>query len=283
MNVRIFLSHAVVLALAHASAFAATRSMPIEQKNEPPPPAVLKRTGFDQNLGAQLPLHVMVRDEEGRQKPLGTYFNSKPVVFSLVYYNCPMLCNLVLNGIVDVLKQIAFVPGRDYEIVTLSFNHEETHVLAAAKKQAYVKEFAREGAEEGWHFLTADAAAIKAITETAGFKFAWDEQSKEYAHGSGIMIATPDGRLSHYFYGVLYSPRDVRLALVEASDGRIGSPVDQLLLLCYHYNPVLGGYSAAIMNLVRAGCFITIAAVGVFVVNSWRRERKANAPSPAAA
>jgi protein SCO1/2 len=273
---------ATTLAVADA-ALAATRSMPIEQKNEPPPPAVLKRTGFDQNLGTQLPLDVLVRDEQGRQKPLGSYFRGRPVVFSLVYYNCPMLCNLVLNGIVDVLKQIAFVPGRDYEIVTLSFDHNETHVLASQKKENYIKEFAKEGAEQGWHFLTADESAVQAVTAAAGFKFAWDEKANEFAHGSGIMIATPEGKLSHYFYGVMYSPRDVRLALVEASEGRIGSPVDQLMLLCYHYSPIMGGYSAAVMNIVRAGCFLTIAAMGVFLAYAWGRERRANAAAPDAA
>lgn len=272
-----------IFLLAALAAEAATRSMPIEQKNEPPPPAVLKRTGFDQNLGAQLPLDALVRDEEGRVVPLGTYFTDRPVVFSLVYYNCPMLCNLVLNGMVDVLGQVAFTPGRDYEIVTLSFDHEETHLLAAQKKANYIKEFGKAGAEQGWHFLTADEAAIKAITEAAGFKFAWDEKAQEFAHGSGIMIATPEGKLSHYFYGVVYNPRDVRLALVESSAGKIGNPVDQLMLFCYHYNPIMGGYSAAIMNLVRVGCLATIAAVGGFLVVSWRRERKSVAPNPAAA
>lgn len=273
----------LVAAVAVISAEAATRSMPTEQKNEPPPPAILKRTGFDQNLGAQLPLDVQVRDEEGRVVPLGSFFKDRPVVFSLVYYNCPMLCNLVLNGIVDVLKQVAFEPGRDYEIVTLSFDHEETHLLAAQKKANYINEFGKPGAEAGWHFLTADEDAVKAVTDVAGFKFAWDEKANEFAHGSGIMIATPDGKLSHYFYGVLYNPRDVRLALVESSAGKIGNPVDQLMLFCYHYNPIMGGYSAAIMNLIRAGCLATIAAVGGFLLISWRRERKLAAPSPAAA
>lgn len=253
---------------------AATRSQPIQPKTEAPPPAVLRRVGFDQNLGAQLPLDVKVRDEEGRVVPLGDFFNRRPVLFSIVYYRCPMLCNLVLNGIVEVVKDLPFEPGREYEIVTLSFDHTETHVLAAAKKAAYMQEVGRPGVERGWHFLTADEPAVRAITETAGFKFAWDEEAKDYAHGSGIIIATPDGRLSHYFYGVMYSPRDVRLALVEASAGRIGSPVDQLLLLCYHYDPAVGAYSAAVMNLVRLGCFATIAIVGGFVLMSFLRERK---------
>lgn len=261
---------------AAVAASAATRSAPIEKKTEPPPPEVLKRTGFDQNLGAQLPLDALVRNEQGQLVPLGAYFTDRPVVFSLVYYNCPMLCNLVLNGMMDTLREVAFVPGRDYEIVTLSFNHEETHLLAAQKKANYLADFKREGAEAGWHFLTADEESVATIAGAAGFKFAWDEKAQEYAHGSGIMVATPDGQLSHYFYGVMFSPRDVRLALVESSAGKIGSPVDQLMLFCYHYNPIMGGYNAAIMNLVRAGCFATIGALGIFLTVSWRKERKAH-------
>lgn len=272
---------AFAVACIAQAAFAATRSMPIEQRTEAPPPAILKRTGFDQNLGAQLPLDAMVRNEEGQLVPLGSFFTGRPVVFSLVYYNCPMLCNLVLNGVVDVMRQVAFEPGRDYDLVTLSFNHEETHLLAAQKKANYIKEFAKPGAADGWHFLTADEPAVKAITEVAGFKFAWDEKAQEFAHGSGIMIATPDGKLSHYFYGVQFVPRDVRLALVDASNGAIGNPVDQLMLFCYHYDPLVGGYSAAIMNLVRAGCFAIIAAVGGFLLVSWRRERNAGAAAAA--
>lgn len=269
-----------ILFLLALRAGASTRSTPIEQKSEAPPPAVLKRAGFDQNLGAQLPLDVLVRNEAGEKVPLGSFFTDRPVVFSLVYFNCPMLCNLVLNGVVDALKQVAFEPGRDYRIVTLSFNHEETHLLAAQKKANYVAELGRPGAEQGWHFLTADEPAIEAITKTAGFRFAWDEKAQEFAHGSGIMIATPDGTLSHYFYGVQYEPRDLRLALVESSAGRIGTPVDQLMLFCYHYDPLMGGYSAAIMNFVRAGCVATVAALAGFLVRSWRREQK---PHPAAA
>ncbi|MCO5044006.1 MAG: SCO family protein [Verrucomicrobia bacterium] len=256
---------------------ASTRSMPMEGKVEPPPPELLKRAGFEQKLGAQLPMDALVRDEEGRTVPLGTFFNNgRPVVFLLVYYECPMLCNLILNGTVDVLKEIPFAPGKEYDVVTLSFNHRETHVLAARKKATYMKEFNREGAQENWHFLTADEPAIAQIAAAAGFEFAWDEKAQEYAHASGIMIASPEGKLSHYFYGVLYTPRDVRLALVEASAGKIGSPVDQLMLYCYHYNPTMGSYTAAVMNIVRAGCFATIAALGLFLTVSWRRERRAH-------
>lgn len=262
---------------------AATRSLPIEQKNEAPPPAILQRAGFDQNLGAQLPLEAMVRDEEGRTVPLGTFFGQRPVIFNFVYYNCPMLCTLVLNGLVEALRSVAFEPGRDYEIVTLSFNHEETHLLAAQKKANYLEAFGRPSAQMGWHFLTADEAPIQAIARAAGFRFAWDEQAQEFAHGSGIMVATPEGKLSHYFYGVQYVPRDLRLALVEASAGKIGTPVDHLMLFCYHYNPVMGSYSAAIMNFVRVGCLAMIGAVAAFLLVSWRRERKGGGSAVATA
>lgn len=263
---------------AGSTLLASTRSMPMEAKNEPPPPDVVNRAGFDQKLGAQLPLDTLVRNEEGQTVPLGSFFNNgRPVVFSLVYYECPMLCNYILNGEVDALRDLAFVPGKDYDIVTLSFNHEETHVLAAAKKASYVKSLNREGAAENWHFLTADEAPIQAITAAAGFSFAWDEKSQEYAHGTGIMVATPEGKLSHYFYGVQFSPRDLRLALVEASSGTIGSPVDQIMLYCYHYNPVMGGYTTAVMNIVRAACFATIAVLGLFIFMARRKERKVHA------
>ncbi|MCZ7593260.1 MAG: SCO family protein [Kiritimatiellae bacterium] len=258
-----------------APLFAATRSTPIEAKNEPPPPEVLTRAGFEQKLGTQLPMDTLVRDEEGQMVPLGSFFNNgRPVVFSLVYYECPMLCNYILNGEVDALRELAFVPGKDYDIVTLSFNHEETHVLAAKKKANYLKSFDRAGAAENWHFLTADEAPIQAITSAAGFTFAWDEKSQEYAHGTGIMVVTPEGKLSHYFYGVQFSPRDLRLALVEASSGAIGSPVDQLMLYCYHYNPAMGGYTTAVMNIVRIACFATIAALALFIVMARRKERR---------
>lgn len=268
---------AIVASVSLSSvAHAGTRSVPTQQVNEPPPPEVMSRAGFDQKLGAQLPLDALVRDEEGRTVPLGSFFNNseRPVIFMLVYYECPMLCNLILNGTVDVLKEMAFQPGREYDVVTLSFNHEETYLLAARKKANYLQELALPGAQENWHFLTADEPAIKSITEAVGFRFAWDENAQEYAHGTGILVATPEGKISHYFYGLQYSARDLRLALVEASAGKIGSPVDHLMLYCYQYNPVMGSYTTAVMNIVRAACFVTLAALGLFVGISWRRERR---------
>ena len=254
-------------------ACAGTRTMPGEEpSHDPIRPEALNRAGFDQKLNAQLPLDVEFRNEAGATVKLGDYFGQKPVLLNLAYFNCPMLCTLVINGVVESARSLAFTPGQEYEIVTISFDAREGHELAAAKKANYLKDLQRPGAEQGWHFLTGDEASIKAVTDAVGFRFAWDEKSKEFAHASGIMVATPSGRLSHYLYGVVYPPRDLRLALVEASAGRIGSPVDQLMLFCFHYDPVAGKFSAAVMRLVQAGCIVTVLAMGSFLVLMFRRE-----------
>lgn len=264
---------AILVMMAAAAAMAGTRSAPgPEPTREPPRPEALNRAGFDQKLDAQLPLDAEFRDESGRPVRLGDYFGEKPVLLNLAYFNCPMLCTLVINGVVDAVREVALVPGRDYEILTISFDAREGPELAAAKKANYLKELDRPEAVAGWHFLTGDEAAIRALTEAVGFRFAWDEQSQEFAHASGIMVATPGGRLSHYLYGVVYPPRDVRLALVEASAGRIGSPVDQLMLFCFHYDPVAGKFSAGVMTLVRLGCLATIAATAAFLLIMFHRE-----------
>jgi protein SCO1/2 len=254
-------------------ACAGTRTMPGEEpSHDPIRPEALNRAGFDQKLNAQLPLDVEFRNEAGATVKLGDYFGQKPVLLNLAYFNCPMLCTLVINGVVESARSLAFTPGQEYEIVTISFDAREGHELAAAKKANYLKDLQRPGAEQGWHFLTGDEASIKAVTDAVGFRFAWDEKSKEFAHASGIMVATPSGRLSHYLYGVVYPPRDLRLALVEASAGRIGSPVDQLMLFCFHYDPVAGKFSAAVMRLVQAGCIVTVLAMGSFMFLMFRRE-----------
>lgn len=254
-------------------ACAGTRTMPGEEpSHDPIRPEALNRAGFDQKLNAQLPLDVEFRNEAGATVKLGDYFGQKPVLLNLAYFNCPMLCTLVINGVVESARSLAFTPGQEYEIVTISFDAREGHELAAAKKANYLKDLQRPGAEQGWHFLTGDEASIKAVTDAVGFRFAWDEKSKEFAHASGIMVATPSGRLSHYLYGVVYPPRDLRLALVEASAGRIGSPVDQLMLFCFHYDPVAGKFSAAVMRLVQAGCIVTVLAMGAFMFLMFRRE-----------
>lgn len=231
-------------------------------------PRELEEVRIDQRLDESLPLDAVFRDENGDEVKLGAYFGSKPVVLALVYYSCPMLCNQVLNGMtsgLDVLK--AFSIGKEFEVVTVSFDPKETPELARQKKETYIKWYKREGAAEGWHFLTGDQPNIDRLTEAAGFHYKWDEKTTQFIHATGIMIATPDGKLARYFYGIEYAPKDLRLGLVEASAGKIGSPVDQLLLYCYHYDPASGKYGAAVMNIMRLGGAATvIAIIAMFIV-----------------
>ena len=219
---------------------------------------VLKKVDIEQKLNSQIPLDLRFRDEAGREVALGDYFKKgKPVVLTLVYYECPMLCNQVLNGAVGTFQALSFTPGKEFEVVTVSFDEREGPELAAKKKETYLRRYRREGSEAGWHFLTGDKASIEALAQSVGFRYAWDEQSQQFAHASAIMVATPEGRLSHYFYGIEYSPKDLRLALVEASEGKIGSPVDSLILYCYHYDPAAGRF-APVMGVLRAAGVLTV-------------------------
>jgi protein SCO1/2 len=234
-------------------------------------PEALRDIGIDQRLNEQLPLDLDFRDESGRDVKLREYFNGKPVILALVYYTCPMLCNQELNGLVGMLKTLSFNAGREFNVVAVSFDPRDTPETAFAKKRAYVDRYQRSSGEAGLHFLTGDEKSIQALTETVGFHYRFDSETNQYVHASGIMIATPEGRLSHYFYGIDYSPRDVRLGLVEASDNKIGSPVDQVLLFCYHYDPVTGKYGAVIMNMIRLGGLVTFAGLAVIVFVMRRR------------
>jgi protein SCO1/2 len=222
---------------------------------------VLKKVNIEQRLNNQIPLDLRFRDEAGREVALGDYFKGdKPVVLTLVYYECPMLCNQVLNGAVGAFQALSFTPGKEFEVVTVSFDEREGPALAAKKKETYLKRYRREGSEAGWHFLTGDKASIDALAQSVGFHYVWDEQSQQFAHASALMVATPGGRLSHYFYGIEYSPKDLRLALVEASEGKIGSPVDTLILYCYHYDPASGRF-APVMGVLRAAGMLTVLGV----------------------
>jgi len=244
-------------------------------------PKVLQNVGIDQKLNEQVPLDAVFKDEQGREVRLGQFFKGKPVVLSLVYYTCPMLCNQVLNGTLGSLRQISFNIGEQFEVVTVSFDPRETPDLAAAKKGTYVKAYNRPGGEAGWHFLTGDAANIKRLTEAVGFRYTWDEQTKQFAHASGIMVLTSEGKLARYFYGIEYPPKDLRLGLVEASQNKIGSPVDALMLYCYHYDPATGKYGAVVMNIMRlAGGVTLVLIVGMLLVLR-KRGRPAEGP-PAA-
>ncbi len=224
-------------------------------------PAPLKKVGIDQKLNEQVPLDAVFKDEQGREVKLGDFFKGKPVVLSLVYYSCPMLCNQVLSGTLSSIRQVSFNAGEQYELVTVSFDPRETPELAAAKKQTYVKAYNRPSGNAGWHFLTGDEANIKRLTEAVGFRYIWDEQTKQFAHASAIMVLTPEGKLARYFYGIEYKPNDLRLGLVEASRNQIGSAVDALMLYCYHYDPATGKYGAVVMNIVKIAGAITIVLI----------------------
>jgi len=241
-------------------------------------PAVLKNVRIDQRLNEQVPLDAVFKDEQGRDVTLGQFFKGKPVVLSLVYYSCPMLCNQVLNGMLGSFRQVSFNIGEQYEVVTVSFDSRETPELAAAKKSTYIKAYNRPAAEASWHFLTGNEANIKRLTEAVGFHYLWDDQTKQFAHASGIMVLTPEGKLARYFYGIEYPAKDLRLGLVEASRNKIGTPVDVLMLYCYHYDPATGKYGAVIMNIVRlAGGVTLVLIVGLLLV---LRKRGGQGQSP---
>ena len=246
-------------------------------------PKMLQNVGIDQKLNQQIPLDLTFKNESGEPVSLKQYFGKRPVIISLVYYNCPMLCTQVLNGMIGSFKTLSFLPGQDYEVVTVSFDSRETPALASAKKDIYVNylpQAKRASAANGWHFLTGDEANITKLAEAVGFRYQWDEATNQFAHASGIMVATPEGKLSQYYYGIEYSARDLRLGLVEASSNKIGTPVDQLLLYCYHYDPATGTYGARIMNIVRLAGVLTL--VGIVLLLLLLR-RRGNAAMPVSA
>lgn len=232
---------------------------------------MLENVGIDQRLGEQLPLDVKFRDENGSTVQLGDYFGKKPVVLTLVYYSCPMLCNQVLNGLTSALDVLSFDIGKEFDVVTVSFDARETPDLASNKKETYIQWYKRPGASEGWHFLTGDKASIDKLTEAAGFHYKFDPATNQFVHASGIMLATPDGKLARYFYGIEYAPKDLRLGLIEASEKRIGNPVDRLLLYCFHYDPAAGKYSAAVMNILRLAGVATFTGLIAMI---WLLRRK---------
>jgi protein SCO1/2 len=244
-------------------------------------PAILKDIGIDQRLNEQLPLDLPLKDEAGRDVRLGNYFGRRPVILALVYYNCPMLCTQVLNGLVGALNVMSLDAGSDFEVVAVSFDARETASMAAAKKDAYLGRYKRPNASAGWHFLTGDAAAIARLTGAAGFRFRYDKERDQFAHASAIMVATPAGLLSRYFYGIEYAPRDLRLGIVEASAGRVGTPVDQVLLYCFHYDPASGKYGPVIVNIIRLGGLATLAILAVSLVVMSRRRARALAAGAA--
>ena len=241
-------------------------------------PEALRNVGFEPPLNGQIPLATAFKDETGRDVHLGDYFDHKPVLLALVYYGCPMLCNQVEQGVVGSLKMLSFKPGRDYDVVFVSFDPRETPDMAAQKKTAALGHYGRKDTAAGWHFLTGSKESIDAVTSAANFRYSFNANTNIFAHASGIMLLTPDGRISRYFYGVEFPSRDVRLGLIDASAGKIGNPIDHLLLYCFQYDPSTARYSATILRIVRLGGVLTIFTIVAGILIFRRREHHALEP-----
>jgi protein SCO1 len=226
----------------------------------------LRKVGIDQNLNSKLDPNLIFRRENGQEVRLGDLFRGKPVILAIVYYQCPMLCNQVLNGLLSSLRVLSFDAGKEFDIITVSFLPHETPQMAAEKKKTYVARYKRAGAENGWHFLTGTKESIDSLTKTVGFRYSYDAKSNQYAHASAIMVVTPEHKLSSYFYGIDYPAKDLRLSLVEASANKIGSPVDQLLLYCYHYDPETGKYGLVIRNILQLAGLLTLIGLASMIL-----------------
>ena len=238
-------------------------------------PAVLQKVGIEQKLNEQLPLEAVFKDENGKEVKLGEYFGKgRPVILALVYYECPMLCNEVLNGLTGSLKSLTFDTGKDFDVVAISFDASENDKpeLTKNKKESYMKRYGRPGTENGWHFLTGTQGEIDKVTKAVGFNYQWDEQSKQFAHAGGIMFATPEGKLSRYLYGIDYAPKDIKFAVMESAENKIGSSAEQLMLYCYHYDPATGKYGLSIMKIMRLGGVVTLIGLGAMFFVFWRRK-----------
>jgi len=265
---------AVLLAIPLLSAF-----VPAQMNNgimAPPAktrPPRLENVGIEQHLDAQVPPDLTFRDETGKTVKLGDYFGRKPLILNLVYYNCTMLCGEALAGLASAMRLVKFDVGNQFDVITVSFDPRETPEMAAAKKKDYVGRYGRANAAAGWHFLTGQPEAINALTKAVGFQYQYDDRSNQYAHATAIMVLTPQGRISRYFYGVDFPPKDLRMGLVEASQGNIGNAVDAVLLYCYHYNPETGKYGAMVANILRLAAGATILLLGGLILVLWRLDR----------
>ena len=244
------------------------------QGNAANTPPQLRGVGIDQRLNNQVPVGLKFRDETGGTVTLGSYFGKKPVILSLVYYTCPMLCPMAENGLLNALRDVKFNIGEQYEVVTVSIDPTETPEMAMGKKAVYVGLYGRPGAKQGWHFLVGDEPSIRALTQAVGFHYNYIPETKQFAHATGLVVLTPQGRISRYFYGILYPPRDIRLALVEASNEKIGSPVDAVLLYCCEYDPATGRYSVVISRILKIAAAITVLSLGTLIFALSRGGRK---------
>jgi protein SCO1 len=240
-------------------------------------PKQVAELAFEQKLGSQVPTDAVFRDEQGKTVRLGDFVGRRPVVLVLAWYRCPQLCTLVLNGLLDGLKGVPYRPGSEFEVVVVSFDPRETPELAADKKAHYVESYGRPGAESGWHFLTGDKDQIDRLADAVGFHYAFDAKNDRYDHPSGVMILTSEGQVSRYLFGIRFLPRDLKLGIIEASEGKVGSVVDSLMLFCFHYDAETGAYSFAIKNVVRAGGVITVIAICVMLIRLLRAERRKHA------
>jgi protein SCO1 len=257
-------------ALLASSAFGQRMSKGIMSPPANVRPPKLENVGIEQHLDAQVPSDLPFRDEAGKTVKLGDYFGRKPIILDLAYYNCTMLCGEVLLGLTGAMKMVNFNMGEDYDVITVSFDPKDTSELAAAKKKDYVQRYGRPGAQQGWHFLTGQPDAINALTQAVGFQYQYDPKINQYAHATAIMVLTPQGKISRYFYGVDFPPKDLRLGLVEASQNKIGNPVDAILLYCYHYDPATGKYGAIVTNILQLGAGITILILGAMFLVLFR-------------
>jgi len=236
-------------------------------------PPYLTNVGIEQHLDAQIPADLNFTDDTGRAVKLGDYFGKKPLILNLVYYNCPMLCGETLAGLTGSMKMIKFDVGNQFDVLTISFNPKETPQIAAEKKKDYLKRYGRPNAAAGWHFLTGPPDSINALTKVVGFQYQYDAAKNQYAHATAIMVLTPQGRISRYFYGVDFPPKDLRMGLVEASEGKIGNAVDQILLYCYHYDPAAGKYGAVVANMLKIGGAITVLILAGLILILLRMEK----------
>jgi len=272
---RIFAALLALLTIASTQALPQAMSQSIMSPPANVRPPYLENVGIEQHLDAQVPADLAFVDDTGHPVKLGDYFGKKPLILNLVYYNCPMLCGEALAGLSGSMKMIKFDVGNEFDVVTVSFNPKETPEIAAAKKQDYLKRYGRPGAAAGWHFLTGPAESINALTRAVGFQYQYDAAKNQYAHATAIMVLTPEGRISRYFYGIDFPPKDLRMGLVEASQGKIGNLTDQVLLYCYHYDPTVGKYGAVVSNMLKLGGGLTILLVGGLLFILIRLDRSA--------
>lgn len=238
-------------------------------------PPALKEVGIEQKLNAQVPFDAVLKDENGKEVKLGEYFGKRPVILALVYFECPMLCNEVLNGLTGSLKSLSFDVGKEFDVVAISFDARENDKpdLVKNKKESYLKRYGRAGTENGWHFLTGTQAELDKVTNAVGFNYKWDDKSNQFAHAGGIIILTPEARVSRYLYGIDYAPKDVKFAVMESAENKVGNAAEQLMLYCYHYDPSTGKYGLSILKVMRLGGIVTLIGLGAMLFVFWRRNK----------